>query len=428
MDHALLTQHEGWVGTSISGDLPAGPETVRRVAHAVVVLRCDSLQRRRRAGGRVRSQTGLRPRDRLGGPRRGNFTRNTLTYTATFTEPGLPSVDSWSVTLTPAPGHAGCAVSGSVCSNPTTLSSSASTIVFHEPFGTYNFRVGGPSGYHPAPGSGTVKVNGAPIGQSITFSPVSYSVTFTESGLPTSTIWSVTLAGTLLSSSTSTIAFAEPNGTYGYGLGAVRVSLDPVVRFGHGHRSSNPSRCIVLGRWIHGQFCREWPSRRPIVRRDTERSCGIVDDQWRNRHPNVWRTERDVPLLDRERCGWTQSTLPPSGTITVTGAAVAEPTLEYLPLKSSVAFQKPGLPRSRLVGHPRGQSAIPVGTPRIQLFRAERNGIVLRHAGRRIPRDSALRHGHNHQGLRSPSGSRSARRRPRWDSRRAAFPPGRRSR
>lgn len=48
-----------------------------------------------------------------------------------------------------------------------------------------------------------------------------YSVTFTESGLPASTSWSVTLNGALESSSTTSIAFSEPNGTYSYTIGSV---------------------------------------------------------------------------------------------------------------------------------------------------------------------------------------------------------------
>ncbi len=48
-----------------------------------------------------------------------------------------------------------------------------------------------------------------------------YSVNFTESGLPANTTWSVTLGTSTLTSSTSSIAFSEPNGSYGYTVGAV---------------------------------------------------------------------------------------------------------------------------------------------------------------------------------------------------------------
>jgi thermopsin len=46
-------------------------------------------------------------------------------------------------------------------------------------------------------------------------------VTFTETGLPHGTKWSVTLNGTVRSSTTSTITFEDPAGAYGYAVGPV---------------------------------------------------------------------------------------------------------------------------------------------------------------------------------------------------------------
>ena len=51
--------------------------------------------------------------------------------------------------------------------------------------------------------------------------PTDYPVTFTESGLPAGTAWSVTLAGTKNSSTTSTITFRAANGTYDFTASAV---------------------------------------------------------------------------------------------------------------------------------------------------------------------------------------------------------------
>jgi hypothetical protein len=48
-----------------------------------------------------------------------------------------------------------------------------------------------------------------------------YDVNFTESGLPSGTSWSVTLAGTTTPSTGSTITFKEPAGSYSYTIGAV---------------------------------------------------------------------------------------------------------------------------------------------------------------------------------------------------------------
>jgi hypothetical protein len=128
-------------------------------------------------------------------------------YTVTFSESGLTSGKSWSVTL------AG-----------TLLSSTTTTIVFSEVNGTYAFTVGSVSGFAASPTSGNVTVSGAAVTQTITFTVVStttYSVTFTESGLPSGTNWNVTLAGSTQSSTGSTITFSKLNGTYAYSVGTV---------------------------------------------------------------------------------------------------------------------------------------------------------------------------------------------------------------
>ncbi len=58
---------------------------------------------------------------------------------------------------------------------------------------------------------------------------VKYTVTFTETGLPSGTAWYVNLTnGQTFSSTTSTISFSEPNGTYSYNISNVsRYSASP---------------------------------------------------------------------------------------------------------------------------------------------------------------------------------------------------------
>jgi len=48
-----------------------------------------------------------------------------------------------------------------------------------------------------------------------------YTVTFTETGLPYGTSWSVTFNGTTESSSTNTITFNEPNGIYSFSIASI---------------------------------------------------------------------------------------------------------------------------------------------------------------------------------------------------------------
>jgi YVTN family beta-propeller protein len=131
----------------------------------------------------------------------------TTSYTIIFTETGLPSGISWSVTL-----------------NGTTKSSTSSSITFSVPNGTYSYTIRSVSGYTVSPSSGSITVNGKNVNQAITFTPVTtslYTITYTETGLPSGTSWSVTLNGTTKSSTTDTITFSVPNGTYSYTIGAV---------------------------------------------------------------------------------------------------------------------------------------------------------------------------------------------------------------
>lgn len=129
-------------------------------------------------------------------------------YAVTFTETGLPSGTSWSLTL-----------------GGTQQSSATATSVFQEPNGTYSWTVAS-TGYRASPASGSITVSGAAQSQGVTFSILpagsTYSVTFTETGLPTSTSWSVTFNGTQTSSSLNSIVFTSTNGTsLAFTVGAV---------------------------------------------------------------------------------------------------------------------------------------------------------------------------------------------------------------
>ncbi|MFP3255905.1 MAG: GGIII-like transmembrane region-containing protein, partial [Thermoplasmata archaeon] len=99
------------------------------------------------------------------------------------------------------------------------FSSTTNTITFPEPNGTYSYTIAAVNkSYSPSPSSGTFIVNGANVNVAITFTLVTYSITFTENGLPSGTTWSVTLGGITKTSNTTTIIFNEPNGTYNYSL------------------------------------------------------------------------------------------------------------------------------------------------------------------------------------------------------------------
>ena len=141
-----------------------------------------------------------------------------LTYSVTFTESGLPSGTLWGVTL-----------------NGVSLNSTTNTITFTEMKGAYSFTITSANKeYTASPPSGSFTVTDANVSTTITFSMVMYTITFTESGLPSGTTWAVTLEGVKHSSTTNTITFTEPNGTYNYTIslpsGYKTISLTGTIK------------------------------------------------------------------------------------------------------------------------------------------------------------------------------------------------------
>jgi magnesium-transporting ATPase (P-type) len=117
--------------------------------------------------------------------------------------------------------------------NGTTETSTTSIISFTEPNGTYSFSIASINGYSVSPSSGRITVNGSNVNVGITFTLVTYTVTFTESGLPSGTIWYVNLSnGQSFSSTTDTITFNEPNGTYSYTISTEDKNYVPVISSG----------------------------------------------------------------------------------------------------------------------------------------------------------------------------------------------------
>lgn len=134
-----------------------------------------------------------------------------VTYPVSFSESGLPSGLTWKVTFNGV-------------TKGLTANGGTDTLTFApEPNGTYAYSIAGNPGWHQStlPYSGAQTINGAPLSVSVTYTQVTYAVTFTETGLSSGTSWSVTLNGATKSSTTSTITFTEPNGTYGYTVGTV---------------------------------------------------------------------------------------------------------------------------------------------------------------------------------------------------------------
>jgi hypothetical protein len=130
-----------------------------------------------------------------------------VTYAVTFAETGLANGASWSVTF------------GEVLQT-----SDSSSIVVTEPNGSYPYSVTQVAGYTVMPDSGNVTLDGAAQAVFLDFtlrSIPSYTVTFTEIGLPSDSSWSVTLNGAQTYARAASIGFPETNGTYAFEVGVV---------------------------------------------------------------------------------------------------------------------------------------------------------------------------------------------------------------
>ncbi|MHB1435807.1 MAG: S53 family peptidase [Thermoplasmata archaeon] len=121
-------------------------------------------------------------------------------FPVNFEETGLPGGQSWSVRLAGADG-----------------TSNGSTIQFLEGNGNYSFAVRPLAGFRASPDRGIVTVNGSSITVPIVWTPVTYPVTFQETGLPPGAGWNVSLAGGgSVEGTGATLTIAAPNGTFDF--------------------------------------------------------------------------------------------------------------------------------------------------------------------------------------------------------------------
>jgi hypothetical protein len=149
------------------------------------------------------------------------------TYNVTFTESGLPAGTNWSVQV--AGAWAGGEWGQWFNHYFVTQFSTWSSLNVSLPNGTYYYRASTPPGFVTTDGQGFFNVSGAsPAAVPIDFTAlVTYSVTFSETGLPVGTNWTVAVSGgwggwggwghrefLVGTSNSSTLTFNLPNGTY----------------------------------------------------------------------------------------------------------------------------------------------------------------------------------------------------------------------
>ena len=133
-----------------------------------------------------------------------NLSLNSITFSKTSNVYG----ETWSATLTGPGGSESASTSGS-------------SITF-DVFGntSYSYSIGDPTGYSASPSIGDINLGTTSYTQSISFSPtVTYSATFSESGLPSGQTWSVKLDGNSKSASAgSSISFTVSDGSHSFSI------------------------------------------------------------------------------------------------------------------------------------------------------------------------------------------------------------------
>ena len=264
----------------------------------------------------------------------GSFPEPTLAflpfvYAVTFTESGLPSGVGtfW-----------GVSINQSLYSSPAGVS-----IQLTLPNGTSAYTIADVPGYHQTTMSysGTLTVSGASLNEpTLAFSSVTYSVTFTESGLPSGTQWTVTLEGVPQSSTSDTITFTEPNGTYSYAI--TPVSGHTVTGSGTVSVSgADAAVSIVFGAMAYAVTFQETglPGGSWTVTINGIRVTTSVGTPITSSLPNG-----TYAYAIGDYAGYHQLTLGYSGTLVVSGAPLTEPTLMFLQVTYAVTFKESGLP------------------------------------------------------------------------------------
>ena len=139
-----------------------------------------------------------------------------VTYSVVFSESGLPSGLSWQVT---------------VASTPKSLTTNGGTDTLTWTGianGSYAYSITDISGYHQytLAYSGNVVVNGATVTEpTLVYTQVTYSVVFSESGLPSGLTWKVKVGGATeqltTDGGTDSLTFTDGNGSYSYTISDV---------------------------------------------------------------------------------------------------------------------------------------------------------------------------------------------------------------
>ncbi len=147
---------------------------------------------------------------------------STHNYRTAFSESGLPGNTKWYVNITDS--------SGTSFSLNTTKDQ---TTVYLIP-GTYSYTIATTDKiFAPSIASSSFTVGTSGQSIAISFKPVTFQATFTETGLPAGTTWYANLTGMLGNSQSSTLNYELQNGTYGFTIASSNSNYEPNVTNGY---------------------------------------------------------------------------------------------------------------------------------------------------------------------------------------------------
>ncbi len=132
-----------------------------------------------------------------------SFSPPRQTYPVTWHAQGLWQGTAWWVAL-----------------DGTRYAANSSTLAINLSVGPHLYTAGSPAGFWPAPGSGQVVVTTGGFDVVLSFSQVLYPVLLTEHGLPSGSAWGIRFGSVHQEAIRSSIALAQPNGTYSFDISA----------------------------------------------------------------------------------------------------------------------------------------------------------------------------------------------------------------
>jgi hypothetical protein len=273
-----------------------------------------------------------------------------VTYAVVFPESGLPGGETFQVTLGGVP-------------NARTTDGGLDNLSFSEPNGTYPYSITDISGWHETTFAyrGNIVVDNASVmAPTLAYTRVTYTVVFSENGLPTGLTWQVTLNGVPNSLTTDGLAdhltwTGLANGSYAYSIGNIPGWHQTTLAYS-GSITVNGGTAAIDGTGV-GYSTTLFYSQvsYSVTFKESTLPAGLL---WKisvdgsplsvttNGGPEelTWSglANGSYSYAISDIPGWHQSTLPYSGNIPVNGGSVTE-VLDYSNVTYTVTFSESGL-------------------------------------------------------------------------------------